>query len=154
MNLKRVALLGSALVGIAVAFSAAAEEGKKGRKGDVLIPSDAAKWEPAGPKGVYSAKLWGDREKGGPYGALIKFDPGTLHELHKHTHDLKIVVISGTWTHQPDGGAEVRMGPGSYVLQRGGALHSTGCPDGCTFFMTSNGKFDLIPAKAPAEGKK
>jgi anti-sigma factor ChrR (cupin superfamily) len=116
---------------------------------DVIWPADAIKWE-AGPlPGVHVAKLWGDWMKGGPYGVLVKFDAGVMNPLHKHTRTLKIVVISGTFVHQPKGGTETKLGPGSYLLQAGGTWHVSGCAAGadCEFFMTSSDKFDLIPAK-------
>jgi len=116
---------------------------------DVIWPADNVKWE-AGPlPGTHVAKLWGDWMKGGPYGVLVKFEAGLMNPLHKHTQSLKIVVISGTFVHQPEGGTETRLGPGSYLMQAGGRNHISGCAAGaeCEFFMTSSDKFDLIPAK-------
>lgn len=129
---------------------AALAKDSKTPKKDVAWPADAIKWE-AGPiKGTQVAKLWGDWTKDGPYGVLVKFEAGLMNPLHKHTHDLKIVVLSGTFVHQPEGGAETRLGPGSYLLQAGGRNHVSGCAAGadCEFFMTSPGKFDMIPAAA------
>jgi len=116
---------------------------------DVVWPADNIKWE-AGPlPGTHVAKLWGDWMKGGPYGVLVKFEAGLMNPLHKHTQSLKIVVLSGTFVHQPEGGTETRLGPGSYLMQAGGKNHVSGCAAGadCEFFMTSADKFDLIPAK-------
>lgn len=126
-----------------------------GKSADTIWPADAIKWEPGPMAGVHVAKLWGDWTKGGPYGVLVKFDAGLMNPLHKHTHTLKIVVISGTFVHQPAGGTETRLGPGSYLVQAGGRNHVSGCAAGaeCEFFMTSSDKFDLIPAKEPSKKK-
>jgi quercetin dioxygenase-like cupin family protein len=76
-----------------------------------------------------------------------------MHALHKHSQDLKIVVLSGTFIHKPENGPEVRLGPGSYLMQAGGTNHVSGCAAGaeCTFFMTSADKFDMIFAQAAAK---
>ena len=147
-------------VGVAVfmfglsSIAMAAGTGKSGKK-DVVMPADALKWEDGPAKGTHVAKLWGDYQKGGPYGMLVKFDAGTMHPLHKHKQSLKVVVLSGTFIHHPEGGTETKLGPGSYLLQAGGKQHVSGCADSeCEFFMTSGDKFDMIMAEAPAAEKK
>lgn len=125
----------------------------------VIVPAADLKWtdlDPKGAPGVKSADVWGDHTKGG-FGGFTKFPAGFTTPLHTHTNDLKIVIISGTFIHTPEGKPEVRLGPGSYFLQPGGNYrHSTSCDKAseCLFFIESTGKFDLIPAeaaKAPAK---
>lgn len=115
-------------------------------KKDTIWPAEAIKWEEGPAKGVKVANLWGDMKKGGSYGALLKFDAGLMHPMHWHSQTLKIVVISGTFVHQPAGGTETKLGPGSYLLQAGKGKHTSGCAAGaeCTFFMTSSDKFDML----------
>jgi len=125
-------------------------------KEDIVWPADAVKWEAGPVAGTKVAKLWGDWMKGGPYGVLVKFDAGQINALHHHTHALKIVIMSGTFTHKTDGGMETKLGPGSYLMQAAGKKHVSGCAAGaeCTFFMTSDGKFDMLDdSKAPADKK-
>ena len=116
---------------------------------EVVWPADAIKWEAGPAPGTHVAKLWGDPTKGGPFGALIKFDAGLMHPLHKHTYTVKVVVISGTFVYEPKGGKRTELGPGSYLVQPGGKWHVSGCTAAaeCEFYMTSSDKFDLIPAK-------
>lgn len=143
----RVILTAVTILLLAVGVTAATK-GKSGAK-DVIMPPDSIKWE-AGPiPGTHVAKLWGDWTKGGPYGVLVKFEAGTMNPLHKHTQSLKIVVLSGTFIHQPEGGTETRIGPGGYLLQAGGKYHVSGCAAGaeCEFFLTSADKFDLFEKK-------
>lgn len=146
----------AAVLATALIVPTAAAGAAKGAKPDVVWPAEGIKWEDGPTKGTHVAKLWGDMGKGGPYGVLVKFDAGVMHPLHKHTHSLKIVVISGTFVHQPEGGTETKLGTGSYLLQRGGRNHASGCAPGadCEFFMTSSDKFDLTPVEAPAPAKK
>lgn len=134
---------------LAAAGLALAAGGDAAPRKDTVWPAEAIKWDNGPLPGTKVAKLWGDWMKDAPYGVLIKFDAGIINSLHKHTHDLKIAVISGTFVHTPEGGAESRLGPGSYLLQVGGINHVSGCAPGadCEFLMTSNGKFDLIEAK-------
>ena len=151
----RVVFVLAVLVFMMSAIAMAASSGKPAAK-DVVWPADAIKWE-AGPlKGTHVAKLWGDWMKGGPYGVLVKFDAGLMIPLHKHTQTLKIVVLSGTFVHRPEGGVETKLGPGSYLVQAAGKNHVSGCAAGadCEFFMTSADKFDLIPVGGPPAEKK
>jgi quercetin dioxygenase-like cupin family protein len=149
--MKHARGIGAAAVGFLLALSAWAPTAKAAA--DVVWPASALKWEDGPVKGSHVAKLWGDWMAGGPYGVLIKFDAGLMHPMHKHTQSLKIVVIAGTFVHHPQGGAEVRLGPGSYVLQTGGENHVSGCAPGaeCEFFMTSGDKFDFITVEAPVK---
>jgi anti-sigma factor ChrR (cupin superfamily) len=120
----------------------------------VFMPSADMKWtdlDPAGAPGVKIVDLWGDHTKGA-FGALVKFPAGFMTPMHTHTNPFKIVIVSGTFVQTPEGKPTVRLGPGSYLLQPGGAYkHTTGCDKGsdCTFFTQADGKFDLIPVAAP-----
>jgi hypothetical protein len=123
-----------------------------------LSPGDL-KWvdlDPTGAPGVRIADAWGDHTKGG-YGAFLEFPAGFLSPLHTHSHDIKIVVVSGTYTQAPEGKADMRMGPGSYVFQPDGNYkHVSGCDKAskCVLFIESTGPFDLKPAEASAKPAK
>ena len=128
---------------------------KKGGAHAVVMPAADMKWVDLDPNapGVKSCDLWGDHTKGA-YGGITKFPAGFSAPLHTHTHAMKIVVISGTFIHTPEGKPEARLGPGSYLLQPGGNYrHSTACDKAseCVFFVEGAGAFDLKPVEA---GKK
>jgi hypothetical protein len=120
----------------------------------VFIHATDLKWadlNPTGAPGVKIANVWGDYKTMG-YGAFLKFPAGFLAPLHTHTSTIKIVVLSGTYVQTPEGKSEMRMGPGSYVLQPGGQYkHVSACDKSseCLLFIESAGKFDLIPVQAP-----
>jgi Domain of unknown function (DUF4437) len=122
-------------------------------KAPVFMPAADLKWvalDPTGAPGVMTVDMWGDHTKGA-YGGFTKFPAGFSAPLHTHTNDLKIVVISGTFLQQPEGKPEVRLGPGSYVMQPGGTYrHTTGCDKAseCVVFIEGSGNFDLIPVAA------
>ena len=111
------------------------------------------KWtdlDPKGAPGVKVADLWGNHAKG-PFGAYLKLPAGFVAPLHTHTHAMKVVFISGTYIQAPEGKPEVRLGPGSYMMQPGGNYrHTTSCDKAsdCVFFVESNGAFDLHPVEA------
>jgi anti-sigma factor ChrR (cupin superfamily) len=125
---------------------------KPAAKAPVIWPAADIKWtdlDPKGAPGVKIADLWGDHTKGA-FGAFYKFPAGFSAPLHTHTNTMKIVVISGTFIHTPEGKPEVRLGPGSYLLQPGNYRHMTACDKAsdCLFFAEGSGKFDLKPVEA------
>ena len=117
------------------------------------MPAGDLKWtdlDPNGAPGVKVADLWGDHAKGA-FGAFLKLPAGFAAPLHTHTHAMKVVFLSGTYIQAPEGKAEVRLGPGSYMMQPGGNYrHTTSCDKAadCVFFVESNGAFDLKPVAA------
>jgi quercetin dioxygenase-like cupin family protein len=124
----------------------------------VTMPSADLKWtdlDPAGAPGVKVADLWGDQTKGA-FGAYFKLPAGFAVPLHTHTHDMKVIFVSGTYIQVPEGKPEFRLGPGSYMMQPGGNYrHATSCDktSECVFFVESEGAFDLQlveTGKAPA----
>jgi quercetin dioxygenase-like cupin family protein len=120
-------------------------------------PAADLKWEPVAgaPPGVMGVTLWGDPTKGA-FGAIQKFPPGFSAALHTHSSDLKMVMISGTVIHGPEGKPEVRLSAGSYLFEPSNYRHTTACDKAseCVFFVESNGKFDVKMVeekKAPAK---
>ena len=111
------------------------------------------KWldlDPTGAPGAKIADLWGDH-RSGPFGAFFLLPAGFSAPLHAHTHDMKLIIVSGTYIQGPKGKAEFRLGPGSYLMQPGGQYwHTTSCDSAsaCVFFVESDGAFDLHPAPA------
>jgi hypothetical protein len=120
----------------------------------VFTSAGDLKWtdlDPKGAPGVKVANLWGDHAKGG-FGAFFKLPAGFAVPLHTHTNAMKVVFVSGTYIQAPEGKAEVRLGPGSYMMQPGGNYrHTTSCDKAseCVFFVESNGRFDLKPVEPP-----
>ena len=119
------------------------------RSGDLIWVALAPQMDP----GIKIADVWGDHSKTG-FGAFLEFPAGFLSPLHTHTNDIKIVVISGTYTQAPEGKPAVRLGPGSYAFQPGGSYkHVSGCDKAskCELFIESTGPFDLLPVAAAAK---
>ena len=132
---------------------------KSGAGQPVFMPAADLKWtdlDPKGAPGVKIADLWGDHTKGA-FGAYLKLPAGFAVPLHTHTHDMKVVFLSGTYIQAPEGKPAVRLGPGAYMLQPGGNYrHTTSCDKAseCLFFVESDGSFDLKVveiAKTPAK---
>ena len=125
------------------------------KKEFVAWPAGDIKWTEmkGGPPGVMYSNLWGDVMKGA-YGSFIKLPGGMSNPLHSHSNDVKLVVISGKFWIQPEGGERKELGPGSYLFQPGKAKHMNGTVAGseCLVFQESTGKFDFVPAEgAPAK---
>jgi hypothetical protein len=65
----------------------------------VATPAAELKWtdlDPAGAPGVQVATLWGNHTKGA-FGAYFKLPAGFAVPLHTHTHDMKVIFVSGTY---------------------------------------------------------
>ena len=58
--------------------------------------------------------------------------------------DLRLVVVKGAYLYWKDG-KETRVAAGSYMFVPGGDKHASGgdVKEGCIFYETSQGKFDL-----------
>ena len=137
------------------------------KKEIVLITPDELKWAdvpapPGAPAGAPSpaggaqvANVVGDAMKGA-YSAFAKIPAGQMHPLHTHTADTKAVVISGTFIVTPEGGAEKKLGPGSYFMVPGGMKHTSGCAAGapCIVFQEGPAKFDMKPVAEKGADKK
>ena len=127
--------------------------GKASTAKAVAWPADQIQFKPVIP-GVTKAVLWGDPDKGA-YGTLTRFAAGTKNALHTHSHDIKIVVISGTFVLGTETG-EKQLGPGSYALEPAGMKHTSGAAPGadCLFFEESDGKFDMKMLEGGASAAK
>jgi quercetin dioxygenase-like cupin family protein len=137
-----------------------ASTGQASAASPTVLPAADLKWielDPTGAPGVKVAGLWGDH-RAGAFGAIFRLPPGFSAPLHTHTHDMKLVIVSGTYIQGAEGRPEFRLGPGSYLMQPGGAYrHTTRCDQAseCIFFVESGGAFDLQPVavegNAPAQ---
>jgi quercetin dioxygenase-like cupin family protein len=117
-----------------------------GSSGEVVMPAGQMQFKEIVP-GATRAVLWGDPDKGA-HAAVTRFTKGLKVALHTHTHDFRIVVISGTFVYD-SGSGEKRLGPGSYLRQPGGVPHVSGAGNNaeCVFFLESDGAFDLNMVK-------
>lgn len=156
LGFSAAALIAAAALGQAAGAGKEKAPHKDGGKAPVIWPAADQKWTdaPGAPAGVKLVTLWGDSAKGA-YGVIEKFPAGFSAPLHTHSYDMRIVVISGTFLHTPEGKPEVRLGAGSYLLQPANYRHSTGCDKAseCVFFAESTGKFDIkmVEEKTPAK---
>lgn len=84
--------------------------------------------------GEQQIKLFGDPNKPGLYGVLIKWDPGKGSRPHFHDQDRFIYVVSGTWwvsssTHY-DPKLSYPMPQGSFVEDKANTVHWDGARAG------------------------
>jgi uncharacterized protein DUF4437 len=114
----------------------------------IPIPAADLTWidlDPTGAPGVKVANLWGDF-RNSAFGAFFRLPAGFSAPLHAHTHEMKLVIVSGIYIQGPEGKPEFRLGPGSYLMQPGGSYwHTTRCDPAseCLFFVEGGGAFDL-----------
>lgn len=121
----------------------------------VFLQAGELKWQDLDPKGAPGVKIADVRgdHAAGAFSAFMKLPPGFAVPLHTHTHAMRVVFLSGTYLQAPEGKPEVRLGPGSYMMQPGeNYRHTTSCDKAseCLFFVESGGAFDLhLVAAAP-----
>jgi anti-sigma factor ChrR (cupin superfamily) len=153
MGQKIGGLAASFLVPLVCATALIAGDGASGKE-PIPVPAANLQWsdlDPKGAPGVKIAALWGDPGKEA-FGAFLRLPAGFSVPLHTHSHPMKLVMVSGLYLQAPEGKAEFRLGPGSYLMQPGGNYrHTTGCDPAadCVFFVESEGPFDLLPVQAP-----
>ena len=151
-NRRKISIIAGAFLGMLAMVVVNADNTRTSLQ-PVAIRAADLKWadlDPTGAPGVKVADLWGDHTKG-PFGAMFKLPAGFAAPLHTHTHDMKLVVVSGSYLQAPEGKPEFALGPGSFLLQPGGNYrHTTRCgkASDCVFLVISNGAFDLLPARS------
>ena len=144
-------VLVSVFLGAGVLAADAKSGGAKTKPAAMVMKTpDEMKWiaNPARAE-VTIAVAWGDPEKGA-HGAFHRLKAGFDAGLHTHSSDIRLVVVSGTLVSAIEGGPEKKLPAGSYEFQPHGVRHVTKCDAGsdCVLFVTSSGKFDLLPADA------
>jgi quercetin dioxygenase-like cupin family protein len=115
-----------------------------------LWSASELKWtDIAAVKGARQAVLWGDPEKEG-FGKLNRWPAGAEVPLHYHPFEVRGVVMEGTVTITPEGGAAKELGPGSYWHLPGKVKHVTTCKPGadCVFLTTSRMRYETRMAAA------
>jgi quercetin dioxygenase-like cupin family protein len=108
---------------ILVATTVALARERSGSDREIIRLASEMQFKEASP-GVWKAVLWGDPTRG-PYGTINRFSKGTRSGLHTHSHDIEVVVISGTFVYD-SGTGEKRLGPGSYLFEPAGLKHTAG----------------------------
>jgi quercetin dioxygenase-like cupin family protein len=129
-----------------IAWSVGRVQGQQDMAKVIFASADHAKFQETN-KGVSTATIWGDSEKGA-HATFSKFAPGYDAGMHTHTNEVSIVVIKGAYLYKDDAG-EKRVGAGDFLRVPGGHKHWSGgdAKEGALFYEESPGKFDLIPAK-------
>ncbi len=62
-----------------------------------FVLPDGIQWSGTASSPMQQATLFGDPNKPGPYGVLIRWNPGHFSTPHFHSSDRWAYVISGTW---------------------------------------------------------
>ena len=143
-TVARAAIVTAALL---VPMAVAAKDTGK----DVLTPAGDLKWkDDTTHPGVQIAAVHGDPAKGAAR-MFVKLPSGFDVPLHHHTADHFGVVISGTMVFND--GQDHTLPAGSYFTFTGKKQHTTKCTDpaGCTVFIDSHGKWDVVPEKTAAK---
>ena len=125
--------------------------GAKDSGKDNFAPASDLKWkDDADHPGVQLAAVQGDPAKGAAK-FFVKLPSGFDVPLHHHTADHWAVVVSGTMVFND--GQDHTLPAGSFFSFTGKKQHTTKCTDpaGCTIFIDSHGKWDVVVEKTAAK---
>ena len=105
-------------------------------------------------KGMQFAVLSGDPKKA-EYTQMRRVPAGTDNPLHRHSSELKNVIISGVWYTGTAATSARDFGAGSIVVMPADWVHVSGCRAGsdCVFYQEGKGKFDFKPAAEIPAGR-
>ncbi len=112
----------------------------------VLNPSEF-EWKPkeALPPGASSATVHGD-PAAGEYAFIARFPAGFTVPTHWHTHDVAVVLLKGSMTIRRDGGPDVAVQEGGFLLLPGGMRYVAHTPGECFFLAYGSKAFDIFYA--------
>lgn len=96
-----------------------------------ILPKDL-KWKKES-LGQLQAPLYGDIDKPGPYGIIIKWPKGQMSHPHFHTTDRFAYVVSGTWwvstSSHYDPATTYPLPQGSFAIDKANQVHWDGSKD-------------------------
>jgi quercetin dioxygenase-like cupin family protein len=147
--------LAAALTGFSAAAPARAEIDPKSI---TVVPFDKLDFKGQA-TGVQIATVFGDSNKPGLYGIVIKWPPHANSRPHSHPNDRYITVLSGTWwintgaKFNPDG--MIPMKPGSFIIHHAGQIHYDGTKDEpAMIYIVGMGPAPSIPREDPSTAPK
>ena len=144
--------MAAAVLGLAAAAPAARAEIDP--KSITIVPFDKLDFK-GKPGGVQIATVFGDADKPGMYGIVMKWPPHINTRPHSHPNDRYITVLSGTWwintgtKFQPEG--MIPMKPGSFIIHHAGEVHYDGTKDEpAMIYIVGMGPAPQIPREDPS----
>jgi len=138
MNTVRKILIITGLAVCAALSGLAQEEGK-------VTTAQASKFAnlPGLPTCATASVQRGDPAKGSAV-FLARLKAGCTVPWHWHTGAENLMMVSGVAKVQmKDAGTSNSLAPGDYVFMPGKHVHQFTCVSGCTFFIATEGAFDI-----------
>jgi len=116
----------------------------EGPRMTVVHPADRH-WKPktALPPGAFGANLWGDPATG-PYGFVGMFPDNFRVPLHRHTNDVRVVMLKGSMVIAYPGETEVTISEGGYFLLPARRAYVASCARACEFLAFDQLPFDIV----------
>ena len=97
---------------------------------------------PNTPKCAKGAVQNGDPNQGASV-MLLRFTPGCSVPTHWHTPNEQVMMVSGTAKLTPHAGEAKVLRSGAYAFMPSKHPHSFICTTACSFYLTSDGAFDI-----------
>lgn len=122
----------------------AAKAGEGAEDANSHLPGDQLQWEEV-VSGVEFGPTHGDWRTGA-HGKFVRFQPGIVSPVHRHSGTYHAVVVAGTVINPYDLDDDPpRMSPGDYWSTSAGAVHATGCVSetACLVYTHMDGPWDI-----------
>jgi quercetin dioxygenase-like cupin family protein len=114
----------------------------------VALTPAAIDWKPVPlVAGMASARVWGPAD--GAQARFVRMPAGGKLPLHKHTANVRVVVVSGAYVYAVEGEPERRYEAGSFIVTPGGVPHVAGCAEACVYYEEVDAKPDYVPVGEP-----
>ena len=109
----------------------------------VSLSPEELRWREMSAKapGVMISEVRGE-STAGPWSGFVRFPAGSKSGVHRHSSDMKIVIVKGTWRYGPSSEKEKSYGPGSFVFIPAELPHSNSQPEEVLMFVEQPGRFD------------
>jgi hypothetical protein len=124
----------------------------------VYVLPENLKWKKES-LGQLQAPLYGDPDKPGPYGILIKWPKGQMSHPHFHTTDRYAYVVSGTWwistSDHYDPATTYPLPAGSFATDIANKVHWDGAKDeDLVLLVTGLGPMKTVTVPEKGAAKK
>lgn len=94
------------------------------------------------PPGAVAATAHGDPHVG-PYAFYGRFPKNFRVPPHRHSHDVDVVILTGSMTIERDGLPPLTLQPNDYFFLPAHLEYAAACPNGCLFLAWGREPFDI-----------
>lgn len=108
------------------------------------------RWLPWAMEGAHFKLLSADSDSG-RFALMIKLDKGVVVPPHRHVGAVEGFILDGGFHYADE--PQIRFTAGTYLLERGGAVHQPVSPEGALMFAVFHGPVEGLDAAGNTTGR-